>query len=67
MRAKVWQDKDKDHFLSAIERAINLIDASLEDRRWKDYLPAFFGLRNKIAEFYLGVSKDDLGVIFSAL
>jgi hypothetical protein len=67
MRASVWQDKDRENFLSALERAINLIDASLEDGRWKNYLSMLFWLRNKMAEFYVGIAKEKIEVLYKAL
>lgn len=67
MRAKTWQGKDKENFLSALERALNLIDFTIEDIRWRSQLPMIFWLRNKMAEFYAGVSRDDLREIFNAL
>ncbi len=67
MRAKAWQEKDKEKFLSAIERALNMIDASLEDKRWKNYLSSLFWLRNKMAEFYAGIAKENIEVLYNAL
>ncbi|MBI4692279.1 MAG: hypothetical protein HY773_02480 [Candidatus Terrybacteria bacterium] len=67
MRASVWQDKDRENFLSALERAMGLIDVSLEDRRWKNYLPMLFWLRNKMAEFYVGITKEKIEILYNAL
>ena len=35
MRAKVWQGKDQENFLSALERALELIDLTLADEKWR--------------------------------
>lgn len=67
MRAKVWQGKDRNNFLSAVERAINMIDATLEDKRWKNYLTSLFWFRNKMAEFYAGIAKEDIKILYNAL
>ena len=67
MRASVWQDKDRENFLSAIERAINLIDFTIEDRRWKGRLSMFFWLRNKMAEFYTGITNEKIDFLYNAL
>lgn len=67
MRAKTWQEKDKDNFLSAIERAIGLIDFTIEDNRWRGQFPMLFWLRNKMAEFYAGIAKENIGILYNAL
>lgn len=67
MRAKTWQGENRENFLFALERALNLIDFTIEDSRWENQLPMIFWLRNKIAEFYTGISNDNLGVILNAL
>ncbi len=67
MRAKIFQEKDKKEFLSAIERAINLIDLSLEDNRWQGWRSMLFGFRDEICKLYLGISKNSIDFIFSGL
>jgi hypothetical protein len=37
-RARIWQEKDKNVFWGAVERALELFDLSLLDVRWKGRL-----------------------------
>lgn len=67
MRAKAWQGGDKDIFLSAIERTLCLIDFTIEDSRWASQRSMLFWLRNKMAEFYAGIIKGDMEVLYNAL
>ncbi|MBU2109695.1 hypothetical protein KKB71_01935 [Patescibacteria group bacterium] len=67
LRAQTWQGKDKNNFLSSIERAIGLIDFTIEDNRWRNQLSMLFWLRNKMAEFYVGITKENIEVLYNAL
>lgn len=67
MRAKLFQEKDKKEFLSAIERTIELIDLSLEDNRWQGWRSMLLGFRDEICKFYLGINKNSIDFIFSGL
>ncbi|MEW5907966.1 MAG: hypothetical protein AB1643_02185 [Patescibacteria group bacterium] len=67
LRAKTWQDKNKDNFLSAIERILRLIDFTIEDKRWAGQYSMFFWLRNKMAEFYVGITKENIEILYNAL
>ncbi len=58
LRAQIWQKKDKDKFISALERALELIDLTIEDKRWKQEYLMIFWLRDEIAKFYLGIGGD---------
>lgn len=66
MRAKVWEEKDKEKFGSAIERAISLIDITLGDSRWKKQLLMLLYLRAELAKFYLGRQKN-IASLYAAL
>jgi len=66
-RAKEWQEKDRDKFLSAIERALDLTDSALDDNRWREWLSALYGLREEISMFYCGDIKKDIGALYYAL
>lgn len=66
MRAKVWQNKDKEKFLAAIERAFVLIDAALEEARWKNYIYMLMWLRQELAKYYLG-QEGDIEILYKAL
>lgn len=71
MRAKMHQNEDKSKFLSAMERALDLVDLTLEDARWQGQRAMLFWLRDEICKFYLGTDKKtsntDLEVIYNAL
>lgn len=62
-RAKVWQEKDKNHFLSAMERALNLIDLTLEDGRWRNWRSMLFWLRDEVAKIYSGQSSQNINFL----
>lgn len=53
-RAKTWQNQDREKSLMAIERALELIDCSLDDSRWSGWRSMLYWLRNELAKFYLG-------------
>lgn len=59
MRAQVWQAEHNDEKVkAALERGIELIDLSLNDRRWRGRFRMLFGLRDELAEAYCGKQKD---------
>ncbi len=67
MRAKVWQNKNQDNFLSALERGLELIDFSLADSKWKNNLFVLLYLRDKISEFYVGLAKYNIEILYQSL
>ena len=66
MRAKVWQNKNQDNFLSALERGLELVDFSLADPKWRDQTYILIFLRNKISEFYAGLASYDIETLYKA-
>lgn len=67
MRAKVWQGKDKEKFLLALERALELIDLSLRDSKWQDERLKLLRLRDEVAKFYTFQRIDDVSFLYRAL
>lgn len=68
MRAQVWQNKDRNNFKSAIERAIDMLDCSIGDQKWENQKSMLFWLRNKLAEFYTGIeNKNSISVLYNIL
>lgn len=67
MRAKVWQKKDQEKFLSALERALILIDLTLSDSKWENKLRMILGLREETAKFYTTKCADDISLLYNAL
>jgi len=67
MRAKTWQGKDQEKFLSALGRALELIDLTLSDDKWKSNLSMLLGLREEVAKFYVAKRTDDISCLYSAL
>lgn len=59
-RAKVWQDKDKEKTLSSLERAIDLVDFTIDDNKWRGLRAMLFWLREELAKLYLGDKTIDL-------
>ncbi len=67
MRAKAWQNKNQDNFLSALERGLELIDFSLADPKWKNNSFILLYLRDKISEFYVGIAKYNIEILYQAM
>lgn len=67
MRAKVWQGEDKEKFLLALERALELIDLSLRDPKWQGQHLKLLRLRDEVAKFYVFQRKDDVSLLYHAL
>lgn len=67
MRAKIWEKKDKNNFLSSLGRALELIDLLTDNKQWRRYLPAILGLRDEIAKFYIGINKISMETLYNAI
>ncbi len=67
MRAQVWQYKDRDKFLGALERALALIDMALADKKWKGALSMLLGLRQETAKWYTAQHTGSVSVLYRAL
>lgn len=65
-RAKTWQNQDREKFLGAIERALELIDCSLDDNRWLGWRSMLYWLRDELANFYLGNKTITIDLLKSA-
>ena len=66
-RAKNWQNKDQEKFLLALERALELIDFTLSDEKWRSNLLMLLGLRNEVAKFYTSKRTDDISFLYNSL
>jgi len=67
MRAKAWQGKNQENFLSALERALELIDLTISDDKWKENLRMILKLREEVAKFYTAKRTDDISFLYRAL
>ena len=67
MRAKTWQGKDGEKFLLALERALELIDLSLANQKWKGNLLTLLRLRDEVAKFYFFQRTDDVYSLYRVL
>jgi len=67
IRAKTWQTKDQEKFLSALARALELIDLTISDNKWKNYLRMILGLREEVTKFYTSKCTDDILFLYNAL
>lgn len=65
-RAAVWEDKDKELYSAALERAFELLGLSLEDRRWKGQYLMLLLLREELAKFYIG-AKRNIDTLYAAI
>lgn len=66
VRASLWEYKDTDKFLGALERAFALIDASLDDPKWKREIGILLYVRDEIGKFYAN-QKSGIGTLYAAL
>ena len=67
LRAKNWQEKDNEKFISALWRALELIDLTLADLKWKKDSRILLGLRDEVAKFYSADRTDDVVLLYNAL
>lgn len=67
MRAKNWQGKDKEKFLLALERALELIDLTLSDEKWKNNFQMILGLKEEVDKFYTEKRTDNISLLYNAL
>jgi len=67
MRAKVWQNKSQGNFNSALERALELIDLTISDEKWKENILMPLLLREEVAKFYTSQRTDDVSMLYAAL
>jgi hypothetical protein len=67
IRAETWQEEDQEKFLLALERALELIDLTLSDEKWKNNLQMILGLREEIAKFYTAQRTDNISLLYNAL
>lgn len=66
-RARVWQTTSEKNFKSALERALELIDLTIEANRRSEWLPAFLGLKREIIERREGTKTGDIEEVYRAL
>ena len=53
-RAILVKEKDADIYRQILERALNLIDLSLSDRKWRRNPLLLLSLRDEVAKAYVG-------------
>jgi len=66
-RAKNWQDKDQEKFLSALGRALELIDLTFQDPKWKKDFYMLLKLREETAKFYALKRTDNISILYNIL
>ncbi len=67
MRAETWQGKDREKFILALERALELIDLMIQDAKWGDNIRMLLGLREEVAKFYIAKRTDSVSLLYNAL
>lgn len=67
LRAETWQYKDQEKFFSALERALELIDLTLQDSQWRDNLRMILRLREIVGQFYTLQRTDDVSLLYNVL
>lgn len=66
LRANLMKSKNQSAYLQMIERAITLIDLSLNDSRWRQNPLPLLVLRNELSKAYID-EKTDLEKLYKAL
>lgn len=67
-RARVWQEEgDNEKFRGALDRALVLINLSLEDEQWQDDREQLIALRSEVEKFQSGENKNRVAVLYQAL
>ncbi len=67
-RAKEWQkEKTSTQFQGALERALALIDLSLNDPKWSEERYRLWVLRDAVAEYFAGKDAADVGTLYAVL
>lgn len=66
LRANLAKNKQDSTFLQILERAICLVDLSLEDKKWKENPLFLLVLRDELAKAYIG-KIENLGKLYAAL
>ncbi len=66
MRAKAWQGKDREKFISALERALDLVGLTLRDNKWQNNFSMILWLREEIAKFYTSKRTDDILSLYNS-
>ena len=58
IRAIKWHDKgDKEHKEKALERALELFDLTLSDKKWKNRAKEIARVREVVCDFFYGGNK----------
>jgi hypothetical protein len=66
-RARVWQNKNENNFKNALERALLLIDFSINAQQWKGQTLTLWVLRNEVARFYIRERTDSIQWLSAAI
>jgi len=67
MRAVVWQHKDEEKFLGALERGMHLIKLCQLDEKWQNAKAMLAGLQEEFQKFSAKSRVDDISVLYRAL
>jgi len=67
MRANVWQHKDEEKFLGALERGMHLIKLCQLDEKWQNAKAMLAGLQEEFQKFSAKSRVDDISVLYRAL
>ena len=65
-RAEIWEREDRELYQAALTRALELVDLSLDEPRWKGESLMLLFLREELAKFYPG-QQSDIGTHYAAI
>ena len=67
-RARVWQEEgDAEKFRGALERAVTLINLSLQDKRWVSDIEQLRVLRREAQKFQTGENQKAVSILYQVL
>lgn len=67
MRASGWQHSEKQYFVDALTRGIDLVVMSLRDPKWQEEAYILEGLRHEMEQLINGTSAYSVETLYNAL
>lgn len=67
LRASLRQDKDAHGFSFAVRQALNFVNLTLEDAKWREQKHMLIWLQKELKKFLTGAKKESIGILYRAL
>lgn len=65
-RAEIWENKDEEIYKSALERALELVELSLNKTTSREEIYPMLLIRGRLGELYAGLRKN-AGALYAAM